>query len=153
MVIQITPKFNLIGIVAAIGALAMIAGVFLSWVDLSGATTGPIMGWDISSQSSYSGIAYSYVPMVTLVCGIVTLALAVLGIMGLTKRWDMIMGIIVTIIAVIAIALVLLFNGDIVSNFGTDAVTAATGMGVWVSLAGSIIVAVCGAYGAFKDMS
>lgn len=153
MVIKITPKYNLIGIIAAIGALAMIVGVFLSWVDLSGAATSSIMGWDISSHSSYSGTTYSYVPMVTLVCGIVVLAIAVLEIMGLTAKWDMIMDIIAIIIAVIAIAVILLFNGDIVSSFGTDTITAATGMGVWVSLAGSIIVAVFGAYEIFKEMS
>ena len=151
--IEITPKFNLFNIVAAIGAIVMIVGVFLSWVDLSGAVSQSVMGWDISTQSAYSGTAYSYVPMTVLACGIVFLALAIISMIGMTTKWDMVLSLIGVAVSVAALILVILFNGDIGSSFGTATVDAVTGMGVWVSLVGSVVAAACGAMEAFKDLA
>lgn len=153
MVIEITPKVNLFYIIAAIGAVMTIGGVFLSWVDLSGAVSNSLMGWDISTKSTYNGTSFGYVPVVSLACGIATLALMVLCIMEVDKRWNNTMNIVGIGISVITLILILLFNNDIGASFGTDVVSAATGVGLWVTLAGSIIAAAGGIVSAVKDRS
>lgn len=153
MVIEITPKVNLFCLIAAIGAVMTIGGVFLSWVDLSGVTSGSLMGWDISTNSAYSNTSFGYVPMVSLACGIISLALMVLCIMEVDKRWDNTMNIAGVGISVIALILILLFNNDIGTSFGTDMINAATGMGLWVALAGCIVTAAGGIISTMKGLS
>lgn len=142
----------LIGIVGIVGALLMIIGVFLSWIDVSvtlpilGSETSSASGWDIFSDGDYADIAYNYAPVVALVCGILSLIATAVPTVA-HGRYAKVLGIVVLILAVVSVILSFLYYSNLgefdESIFGFGASLSA-GAGVWVCVAGSIIAIIGG---------
>lgn len=69
-------SINWLGVIAIIGALLMIIGVFVSWasIDLgSWGGTDSVSGWEIATDDDGDMFSYNYAPLVALVCGIISL--------------------------------------------------------------------------------
>lgn len=155
-----TSKINVLGIIGIIGALLMIIGVFLSWLDFS--ITIPVLG---SESWSYSGMdifgtdiigegeytvsfaditGYYYVPIVALVCGILSLIMTIVPTVFNKGKIGKILGALALILAIVTVVLSFLYYGDVSgyeiseSLFGIS-VNLSIGAGLWVVIAGSII--------------
>ena len=158
-------KFNALGIIGIIGALLMIIGVFLSWLDFSysgpliGSETISYTGMDIFSTDiigegensiNFSDITdYYYVPVIALVCGILSLILTIVPTVFNKGKIGKILGALALILAVVTLVLAFLYYGDVSgysfneSLFGFSA-SLSIGTGLWVVIAGSIITVLGG---------
>ena len=139
-------KGNVLGIVALIGALLMIVGVFVAWVDLSitsiiGNASSNYTGWQVYTDDTFADAQYNYAPLVTLIAGIVAFFTAVLPIVLKNATANRILGIVSLILGVVALILMVLFNGTMDSlDLALVSFTASTGVGLWISLAGSVLL-------------
>ena len=153
-------KFNALGIIGIIGALLMIVGVFLNWLEFS--ITIPILG---SENWSYSGMdifstdiigegensinfsditAYYYVPVVALACGVLSLILTIIPTVFNKEKIGKVLGALALVLAIITLVLAFLYYGDVSGysfseswlGFGAEL---SIGAGLWVVIAGSII--------------
>ena len=65
-----TKEMNLLGIVAFVGAILMVVGVFLAWLTVNlGLGETSTSGWNVYTESSGS-LKYTFAPLVCLICGI-----------------------------------------------------------------------------------
>ncbi len=131
-------NFNILGIIGIIGALLMIIGVFLSWVDFDlYIVSESASGWELFTDDDFDFVDYSYAPLVALVCGIlslvVTLVPTILGNLG------RILGLVAFILAIVSVAVSLLFYTDFDAVLGFS-----VGIGMWVCIAGGIITIIGG---------
>ena len=144
-----TNQFNVLGIVGIIGALLMVIGVFLNWLEFS--VTIPIIGsesWNYTGMDifntdiigegdnavTFSDItSYSYAPIVALACGVISIIATIVS----------------TVLCKGNIGLGFLFYGDVngyafsESIFGFSA-SLSIGSGLWVVIAGAIITVIGG---------
>ena len=140
-------KGNVLGIVALIGALLMIVGVFVAWVDLSitsiiGNASSNYTGWQVYTDDTFADAKYNYAPLVTLIAGIVAFFTAVLPIVLKNATANRILGIVSLILGVVALILMVLFNGtmDSLVILGYKVASTSAGTGLWISLAGSVLL-------------
>ena len=160
-----TKQFNVLGIVGIIGALLMVIGVFLNWLEFS--VTIPIIGsesWNYTGMDifntdiigegdnavTFSDItSYSYAPIVALACGVISIIATIVSTVLCKGNIGKIMGAIALILAIVAIVLGFLFYGDVSgyafseSIFGFSA-SLSIGAGLWVVIAGAIITVIGG---------
>ena len=124
-----TKQFNVLGIVGIIGALLMVIGVFLNWLEFS--VTIPILGsesWNYTGMDifntdiigegdnavTFSDItSYSYAPIVALACGVISIIATIVSTVLCKGNIGKIMGVIALILAIVALVLGFLFYGDV----------------------------------------
>lgn len=146
-----TREVNWLGLIGLIGSVLMIVGVFLSWVDVQ------IGSGIISYSESYSGWTtysdgigdYSYAALVTLIAGILALITTIIPIVPNVFKSDKVnklLGVLSLILAVVAVVLIVLYNGQMesISIAGITIASASAGIGLWIALAGSVVLAVGG---------
>ena len=147
-------NLNLLGIIAIIGAVLLVVGVFMTWLSNDFATYS---GWKVFNNEDgiKDAIKYGYVPILALVCGIISLVLMIVPtVMNVDKfkQINDILGIIALILAIVVIILGLLWytqSIDVVSIFGLKYTAKLTelysvGTGFWLTIVGAVITAVGG---------
>ena len=137
-------KGNILGILALIGAILMIVGVFISWVSLDIIILGSedYSGWQVYSDEMFSDAEYNYAPLVTLVAGIVAFFTAVLPIVLKKPAVNRALGVVSLILGIVALVLMVLFYGqmDSIEIGGYTLASASAGTGLWISLVGAILL-------------
>lgn len=158
-------KFNILGIVGIIGAILMIVGVFLSWMDLSVSFFGYSETYSATGMDVFSGklviadgiefgfdtiTAYSYAPVVALVCGVLALIATIVPTVFNKGKVGKILGAVALILAIVSIVISFMFYGDVsafegsVDLVGIVGATVSVGMGFWLAIAGAIITIIGG---------
>ena len=137
-------KGNILGILALIGAILMIVGVFISWVSLDIIILGSedYSGWQVYSDEMFSDAEYNYAPLITLVAGIVAFFTAVLPIVLKKPAVNRALGVVSLILGIVALVLMVLFYGqmDSIEIGGYTLASASAGTGLWISLVGAILL-------------
>lgn len=150
-----TKNLNLLGLIGLIGSIILIIGVFVDWGTLDFGSWGKVdlTGWDFYNKEDgvVDGVDYTYVPLVALICGILSLLLMILPTFVNMDKYKMvndILGIITLILALIVIICSILFYTQSL-DFGilgkhdfTDVYD--IGAGYWLTLAGAIITFIGG---------
>lgn len=149
-----TKDMNFLGIIAILGAVLMIIGVFLTWgtLDLSIFGSKALSGMDFFNKVSgvVDGTKFTWVPLVALICGIISLLLMILPTFVNTEKFQQInniLGIVALVAALVVIIFGILFitqsfdNGLTTYKFGE---VYKTGIGFWLTLIGAIITFVGG---------
>lgn len=140
-------KGNILGILALIGAILMIVGVFVTWVSFEASALGfskvvDYTGWNVYSDDMFSDTEYNYAPLVTLVAGVVAFFTAVLPIILKKPTVNRMLGVISLILGVVALVLMVLFYGQMdgieIGEFASFSISA--GMGLWISLVGAVLL-------------
>ena len=159
-----TQNVNLLGIIGLIGALILVIGVFLGWVSVEGATeTKVYSGLDIfnnvdniASGASVWGLqvagpmSYTFVPLLALICGIISLILMIVPTFMNTDKYEKInniLGLIALILAVIVVICGILWYTQSITYLGdTEPLTKwyPVGIGFWLVLVGGIITLIGG---------
>ena len=145
-------KANILGLVGLLGAILMIVGVFLSWIDISTviasfSETESYSGWTVVTDEEFSELAYNYAPIVALVAGVTAILTTILPTVLHMENIGRILGIVSLILAIVTIVLIVVYNGEVGSfdfTFIGVGVKASTGIGAWISLAGGAILAIGG---------
>lgn len=137
-------KGNALGIVALIGAILMIVGVFITWVDVEVVIlgNGSYTGWQVYTDDTFADADYYYAPLVALIAGIVAFFTAVLPIVLKNATANRILGIVSLILGIVALILMVLFYGTLndLVIFGYKVGSVSAGTGLWMSLAGSVLL-------------
>ncbi len=151
-------NLNLLGIIAIVGAILLIVGVFVGWLSYTFGTQYSFSGWDIwSNKNGISDrISYGYTPLLALICGIISIILMILPtIMNVDKFKTIndILGIVALILAIVVVIVGILWYTQTVNSspsgwlpHTTYKLTAvySIGAGFWITLFGAIITAVGG---------
>ena len=142
---------NPLGIVGLIGAIILVLGVFLTWLTLDlgifGTTTWN--GLDVFGGKDSLDVDYNFVPLVALICGIISLLLMLVPtFMNVDKYKDInnILGIVVLILSLVVVICGILFYTQ--KNL-TDVFS--IGIGFWFVLIGGIITLIGGAMPIVKN--
>lgn len=155
-------KKNLVGLLALLGAILLIVGVFLTWVDVSvssllGGASESYSGWDVykNDDGLFDNISYGYAPLVALVTGILALITTIVPMFYKNDKVWKILGIITLILGIIAVVLGFLFEGDVSDGFDYGVVKASVdvGAGLWLSVAGAILLVLGGIVDIIKKNS
>lgn len=142
-------KSNIVGIVGLIGAILLIIGVFLTWVDVSvsslfGGVSESYSGWDVykNDDGLFDDISYGYAPLVALITGILALITTIVPMFYKNDKIWKVLGAITLILGIVAVILGFLFNGDVSDGFDYGVVKASVdvGAGLWLSIAGAILL-------------
>ena len=147
-------NMNLLGIIAIIGAVILIVGVFLTWLSIGDATAS---GWKVYTDAKDSGMKYTFVPLVALICGIISLVLMIVPTfmnVDKFKQINVILGLIALILAIVVVICGILFYTQSWTAFGvtiklTDIYK--IGIGFWLVLIGGIITMVGGLMPIIKE--
>lgn len=161
-------RFNLLGIVGIVGALLMVIGVFLNWMELSYSYDLPIIGTG-SETYGYTGMdvfgkdivsvggeslrfadmtSYYYAPVVALACGVVALIASFLPVFlrgGISK----LLGALALVLAVVAIVVSFLYYSDISGYAFSESalgitVSLSVGAGLWMVIVGAAVTVIGG---------
>ena len=147
-----TKSINLMGLVGVLGAIILIVGVFLSWVDVTfsagifGSETESFSGINIADYEHADELAYSYAPIIALAAGIISLIACALPIFMQNETLNKVLGIVSLILAIVTIVIMFLFMGEWTADatyegFGA---TIEVGIGFWLCMVGAIITALGG---------
>lgn len=157
-----TKKFNALGIIGIIGAILMIAGVFVSWLDVSMSGLGQTFTESYSGIDIYSGniisnldigfddiTSYYYAPIVALACGIISIIATIVSTVYCKGNVGKVMGAIALILAIVALILGFLYYGDVEKyqfseSFLGISASLTIGYGLWIVIAGAIITVIGG---------
>lgn len=147
-------NMNLLGIIAIIGAVILIVGVFLTWLSIGDATAS---GWKVYTDAKDSGMKYTFVPLVALICGIISLVLMIVPTfmnVDKFKQINVILGLIALILAIVVVICGILFYTQSWTAYGitvklTDIYK--IGIGFWLVLIGGIITMVGGLMPIIKE--
>jgi len=139
-----TKDFNLLGIIALVGAIIMIVGVFLDWLTFDFIIKGSSYnGLDIFNDSD---LDYKFVPIVSLVCGIIALCLMILPTFMNNDKFEKInniLGIVTLILSAVVIICGILFYTQSSNGVSLTDVYDIK-IGFWLVLIGAIITLVGG---------
>lgn len=141
-------KSNLFGILAIVGGLLMIVGVFMDWVvfDLGFLGTETVSGMEVLDELGSDEVSM-YAPMIALVIGVVSLLVGGVSLLGKADDMKRIMSIATIILAIIVVVFAFMFNGEL---SGDDYGIVEAGAGLWIALVGGIVSAVGGVLGIVK---
>ncbi|MBQ4368535.1 MAG: hypothetical protein II805_02030 [Candidatus Methanomethylophilus sp.] len=147
-------NMNLLGIIAIIGAVILIVGVFLTWLSIGDATAS---GWKVYTDAKDSDLKYTFVPLLALICGIISLVLMIVPTfmnVDKFKQINVILGLIALILAIVVVICGILFYTQSWTAFGvtiklTDIYK--IGIGFWLVLIGGIITMVGGLMPIIKE--
>ncbi len=167
---EVKSRMNVIGILGILGAILMVICVFLEWGSIemtlwTQSGTFAFSGWDVYSDkalistnilgqefslklSDLELTSYSYVPLVTLVCGIVGLIASILPVASNgSKSINRVFGVITLLLAVASIILMVLFMTDLSYSGGYEGLATATvsaSYGVYIGIAGAVLMVLGG---------
>ena len=137
---------QIIGILAIIGAIIALIGVFLPWETLSGyGYSTSATGWDFLTESDAEGIKQvltKYAPILLVIGGILTLIIFALNFVKSVNvnKYVPLISLIVMILALIfTIVAVITINDDTGSAIG---VSVSIGYGLWICLVGVILAVI-----------
>lgn len=141
-------KSNLFGILAIVGGLLMIVGVFMDWVvfDLGFLGTETVSGMEVLDELESDEVSM-YAPMIALVIGVVSLLVGGVSLLGKADDMKRIMSIATIILAIIVVIFAFMFNGELSDD---DFGIVEAGAGLWIALVGGIVSAVGGVLGIVK---
>ena len=141
-------KSNLFGILAIVGGLLMIVGVFMDWVvfDLGFLGTETVSGMEVLDELGSDEVSM-YAPMIALVIGVVSLLVGGVSLLGKADDMKRIMSIATIILAIVVVIFAFMFNGEL---SGDDFGIVEAGTGLWIALVGGIVSAVGGVLGIVK---
>lgn len=151
---------NPLGIIGIIGAIIMIVGVFLSWInynqpllltEINISWTGLEVFNGDKNLSTYLDVKYTFVPLFALICGIISLLLMILPTVMNNEKFENInniLGIVTLILSVIVVIFGILF---LTQDMGTLARYASIKIGFWLSFIGGIITLIGGAMPIVKN--
>lgn len=153
------------GIIGLIGAVLMIAGVFLTWAEMNISILGFSSSVTMSGMDVFNGTVtiegqeftdvefdYAYAPIVCLVAGVLSLITTIIPIVyNKIPTINRILGAVSLILAIVALVLAIMFNGqmDAVDFEGLASASVSAGTGVWVCVAGGVLLAI----GAIVDIA
>ncbi len=145
-------KVNLIGIIGIIGAILMVVGVFLNWVDITGSALGfsktfSYTGWEVFNEDAFGDVAYNYAPIAVLACGIIALIATILPVAYNNAKVSKILGALALVLAIVSIILMMLFRGDIVDGIDLGGIVGASvdvAYGFWIAIAGAALTIIGG---------
>ena len=156
---------NWMGIIGLIGSVLMIAGVFLTWAEMNISILGFSSSVTMSGIDVFSGTVtiegqeftdvefdYAYAPIVCLVAGVLSLITTIIPIVyNKIPTINRILGAVSLILAIVALVLAIMFNGqmDAVDFEGLASASVSAGTGVWVCVAGGVLLAI----GAIVDIA
>ena len=156
-----TKDMNFLGIIAIVGALLMVIGVFLTWgtLDLSIFGSKALSGMDFFNKVNgvVDGTKYTWVPLVALICGIIALLVMILPTFFNTEQFKQInniLGIVALVLSLLVIIFGILFitqsfdNGLTTYKFGD---VYKIGIGFWLTLVGAIITFIGGVMPILKN--
>ena len=151
-------NLNLLGIIAIIGAVLLIVGVFMDWMssDLASYT-----GWEIFNDEDniQDLIDYGYCPIVALICGIISLILMIVPtVMNVDKfkKINDVLGLIALVLSIVVIIVGLLWylqswDVNLLLKVVTYHMSDYASTGFWLTLVGAVITAVGGLMPIIKD--
>ena len=144
-------NMNLLGIIALVGAVILIVGVFLTWLSVdTGFGTETASGWKVYTDAKDSDMKYTFVPLVALICGIISLVLMIVPTfmnVDKFKQINVILGLIALILAIVVVIFGVLFYTQSWTVLGTTFKLTdiyKIGIGFWLVLIGGIITMVGG---------
>ncbi len=145
-------NINLLGIIALIGAIILIVGVFLDWLYIDAGFWGSdsASGWKLYTDRDDADFEYTYVPLVALICGIISLVLMIVPTVMNTEKFEMInnlLGLVALILSVVVVVCGILFYTQSWEVYGetvklTDVYEVKAGF--WLVLVGGIITLIGG---------
>ena len=148
-----TKDMNFLGIIAIVGALLMVIGVFLTWgtIDLL-IQTKSLTGMDFFNKGDYvlDGTKYTWVPLASLICGIVALLAMILPTFFNTEQFKQInniLGIVALVLALLIIIFGILFATQSFTYLGTShsfTYYYKLGIGYWFVIIGAVITFIGG---------
>ena len=148
-----TKDMNFLGIIAIVGAILMVIGVFLTWgtIDLL-IQTKSLTGMDFFNKGDYvlDGTKYTWVPLVSLICGIVALLAMILPTFFNTEQFKQInniLGIVALVLALLIIIFGILFATQSFTYLGTShsfTYYYKLGIGYWFVIIGAVITFIGG---------
>ena len=160
-------NMNLLGIIALLGSILMIVGVFLVWMKTPGTN---YTGMDIFNKIDtfieggygFSGLKYTFVPLVALICGIISLLLMILPTfmnMSNFQQINNILGIVALVLSVVVVIFGLLFGLQEATitvmgaetKLGLFAGHVTAKAGYWLTMVGAVITLVGGAMPIVKN--
>jgi len=141
---------QIIGILAIIGAIIAIIGVFLPWETLSVVVAGygdstSVSGWKFLTEFDADGIKdvlTKYAPVLCIIGGVLTLIIFIMNFIESVKinKYVPLISMIVMILALVfCIVAVIDINDDTGSLLG---VTVSIGYGLWICLIGVILAVI-----------
>ena len=149
-----TKDMNFLGIIAIVGALLMVIGVFLTWGTLDLAIFGSkaLSGMDFFNKGDYvlDGTKYTWVPLVSLICGIVALLAMILPTFFNTEQFKQInniLGIVALVLALLIFIFGILFATQSFTYLGTShsfTYYYKLGIGYWFVIIGAVITFIGG---------
>ena len=156
-------SMNPLGIIGIIGAVILVVGVFIGWLSFeAGSTTYTWSGLDVFNNATKGDgwvsldehVGYKYVPLVALLCGIISLLLMIVPTIMNTEKFTQInniLGLVALILSAVVVICGLLFymqswTVDLVIGTATYKLTDvySIGIGFWLVLVGGIITLVGG---------
>jgi len=161
-----TKNMNLLGIIGIIGAIILVVGVFLGWFSpgetakaIGGET---VSGWDVFDDGDDSELKYTFVPLVALICGIISLVLMIVPTfmnVDKFKQINNILGLVALILAIVVVICGILFYTQKIDlgfeEVGLtkflDSMDYKIGVGFWLVLVGGIITLVGGLMPILKE--
>ncbi len=145
-----TSNINFLGVVAFVGAVFMIAGVFLTWLsqDLSILGVKTWTGMDVFNADI--DFSYQFVPMVSLICGILAILLMIFPTFNNAEKFETlnnILGVVTIILSAVVVICGILFYTQSWSIMGgkvslTDVYS--VGIGFWLVIIGAVITLIGG---------
>ncbi|MBP5734887.1 MAG: hypothetical protein J6W53_03620 [Candidatus Methanomethylophilaceae archaeon] len=147
-----TKDMNFLGIIAIVGALLMVIGVFLTWGSYDNilGETVKVTGMDFFNDKGMDGTKYTWVPLVALICGIISLLLMILPTFMNVEKFQQInniLGIVALILALLVIIFGILFATQSFTYLGTShsfTYYYKLGIGYWFVIIGAVITFIGG---------
>ena len=159
-----TKDMNFLGIIGIIGALILTIGVFLTWgsYEVLGETY-KLSGMDFFNKVDgvHAGTSFTWVPLVSLICGIISLLLMILPTFMNVEKFQQINNIL-GIVAIVLSLVVIIFGILFITQELTWKVLLVTytekftdvyslGIGYWLTLIGAIITFIGGIMPVLKN--
>ena len=151
-----TKDMNFLGIVGIVGAVILVLGVFLTWGSYENfiGETIKLTGMDFFNGKGMDGTKFTWVPLVALICGIISLLLMILPTFVNVEKFQQINNIL-GIVALVAALLVIIFGilfitQEFTYDWGITKFTKkftdfySLGIGYWLTLIGAIITFIGG---------
>lgn len=154
-------EMNPLGIIGVIGAIIMVVGVFLNWVTYDNGLPGILhVSFSWTGLEVFNGdknltfylqeIKYTFLPLFSLICGIIAIVLMILPIVKNDDKFatiNNVLGIIVLILSAIVVIFGILFLTQDMKPLGSSSIQ----IGFWLTFIGGIITLVGGAMPIVKN--
>ena len=143
-----TKNLNILGLISFVGAIIVIAGVFMNWL-ASDAIDYTITGWELYNEwSDVLDTKYTFLPLADLIFGIAVIILMIIPVFCNGPRYkkiNNILGLLTVIAAVVFLIISLLFiSKEIEILWITIHIGNHLKMGFWVTVIGIALIIIGG---------